>query len=62
MTLLNKASEFKKFDVRVIERHLNRGVLSTTDIEKSIKALEDDSDNAEYISIEEIAADETGSN
>jgi hypothetical protein len=61
MTLLHEAVDSKRFDVRVIERNVERGLLSPKEVEKSIKDLADDSENAEYVSIESLANDETGS-
>ncbi len=55
MTLLHEAAEFKKMDTRVVERHLDRGVLQSKDLDKALKELPDDADNAEYVSIQSIA-------
>ena len=57
MTLLKDATEAKKFDTRVVERNLSRGVTKAEDVEKTTKDLQDDSANAEYIAIETLAAD-----
>lgn len=61
MTLLHEAVDFKKLDTRVVERNVDRGVLNPKELEKSLKDLPDDSENAEYISIEALASEtETG--
>ncbi len=57
MTLLHDAVEAKKFDVRVVERQLDRGVVQQKDREKFLKELPDDAANAEYVSIEAIASE-----
>jgi hypothetical protein len=57
MTLLHDAVNAKKLDVRLIERGIARGALSQNELEKSTKELPDDSENAEYVSIESIAND-----
>jgi len=57
MTLLKDATEAKKFDTRVVERNLSRGVTKADDVEKIVRDLQDDSANAEYIAIEALAAD-----
>ncbi len=61
MTLLHEALESKKFDTRVVERHLSRGMLSHEDFEKSVKKLPDDNANAEWIRIDSLANSEAGS-
>lgn len=57
MTLLHDAVDAKKLDIRVVERNLSRGTVSPSDVDKQVKALPDDSVNAEYTSIEELAND-----
>ncbi len=52
MTLLHEAVEQKKFDVRMIERNVNRGVVSATDAQKNAAALPDDAEFAEYVSLD----------
>jgi len=60
MTLLHEAVEAKKFDTRMIERNVTRNVVAQDDVRKATDKLPDDADNADYISIEELAASETG--
>ena len=57
MVLLQNATEAKKFDTRVVERNIIRGAVKTDDYEKSVKDLVDDSANAQYIAIEDLAND-----
>jgi hypothetical protein len=57
MTLLHEAVEAKKFDVRVIERNVARNVISAADADKNAKALPDDAEASEWISIESIAGE-----
>jgi hypothetical protein len=57
MTLLHEAVETKKLDTRMVERNIARGLLSTDELEKSLKTLPDDGDNATYTSIDDLAAD-----
>lgn len=61
MTLLHEAVEAKKFDVRVIERNVARNVITAADTDRIAKALPDDSEAGEWVSIESIAG-ETSSN
>ena len=57
MTLLHDAVDAKKLDVRLIEKGIARGNLNAAEIEKSLKLLPDDSENADYVSIEDLAND-----
>ena len=59
MTLLKDAIQAKKFDVRISEKNLQKGVISNDELVKALNSLPDDAENAEYISIESIAADPT---
>lgn len=42
MSLLSQASEEKKFDVRLTERHVRRGTVAPEEIRKSVDRLPDD--------------------
>jgi len=57
MTLLNDASLAKKFDTRVLERNVARGLAKAEEYEKFVKELPDDSANAEFISEENLVED-----
>jgi len=57
MALLHDSVDAKKLDVRMVERNVTRGVISQNDVEKALKQLPDDSENAEYVSIESLADD-----
>lgn len=58
MTLLNDAVESKKLDVRMVERNVSRGVVSADDVEKALKKLPDDEDNADWTSLDELTDEE----
>ncbi len=60
MSLLHVAVEEKKLDTRMVERNLTRGIVQQDDVKKAVSALPDDSANAEWVSIESLAADESG--
>lgn len=55
MALLNDSVDFKKLDVRLVERNVGRGVISQDDLDKAIKKLPDDEENAEWVSIDSLA-------
>jgi len=57
MTLLSDATEAKKYDSRVIERNVQRGITKAEDYEKFQKELPDDSANAEYVDVNALIAD-----
>lgn len=57
MALLDEAVEEKKFDTRMIERNLLRGVISEADVQSSIKNLPDDAENGSWVSIESLKND-----
>lgn len=54
MALLNESVESKKLDVRLVERNLTRGVLSSSELETSLKNLPDDSENAEWVDVDSL--------
>jgi hypothetical protein len=55
MTLLYQAVESKKFDTRLQERNLQRGLLKPDDLNHNVGQLQDDSEFAEYVSLDAIA-------
>jgi hypothetical protein len=55
MSLLHEAIQDKKFDVRMVDKNLVRNVVSDKEVKASIEALPDDADNAEFISLDEVA-------
>lgn len=57
MTLLNEAVDVKKMDTRVVERNIARGVIPSQEVDKAVSALPDDAENAEYVSVEALAAE-----
>jgi hypothetical protein len=58
MTLLHEAVDSKKFDVRVVERQIQRGQLKAEDHQKAVSQLPDDGGNAEWINVEQLAAED----
>jgi hypothetical protein len=54
MTLLHDAIQEKKLDSRLVEKNLAKGHISPADYEKTLKALPDDSENADYTNLEEL--------
>ncbi|MEO5970549.1 MAG: hypothetical protein ABIQ95_11530 [Bdellovibrionia bacterium] len=54
MALLHESVDSKKLDVRMVERNTARGVIKADDLEKSLKTLPDDADNAEWISLDTL--------
>lgn len=57
MTLLFDAVNEKKFDTRVLERNVTRGVVTAEAADKISRDLPDDAANAEYVNVEELADD-----
>ncbi len=41
-------------DIRVVERHINQGLMSKEDKEKYIKSLPDDAENVEHVDFEAV--------
>ncbi len=54
MSLLNEAVEDKKFDIRVVERNISRGLVLDEDWKKVEAALPDDADNADYLNLDTL--------
>jgi hypothetical protein len=57
MALLHEAVHFKKFDTRMVERNINRGVLTAQEYSELLKTLPDDAEVAEWVSVESLADD-----
>ena len=57
MSLLHEAVEQKKFDVRMVERNVSRGIVQASDVQQSISSLPDDAEFAEYISLDSLMDD-----
>lgn len=60
MALLHEAIEEKKMDVRMVERNLLRGALTHDEAAAMSKKLTDDSENAEWVSIDELKGTDAG--
>jgi hypothetical protein len=54
MSLLHEGFEAKKFDNRVVERNVTRGVVSQDDVSKTVRDLPDDSENAGWLDVEAL--------
>ena len=61
MTLLHEAVEAKKLDTRMIERNLTRNVITADEAAKALKALPDDADGGEWVSVEDLANEASSS-
>jgi hypothetical protein len=54
MSLLHDGITDKKFDVRMLEKNLTRGVVSDAEVKKFVDQLPDDAENAAFVSLEDI--------
>lgn len=52
MALLSGGLKDKEFDIRMVQRGLNKGLILLDEVEKNLKKLPDDSENAEYVNVE----------
>ncbi len=57
MALLNEAVDKKRLDVRVVERNVERGLVTHEELAKSVKNLPDDAENATWVNTETIIDD-----
>lgn len=55
-----KMDEDLKFDLRLVPRFLREGKLKQKDFEAYLKKLPDESENVEYINLEEPVEEESG--
>ena len=55
MSLLHDSIINKKFDVRMVDKNLVRGVVSDKEVKAQAEQLPDDSENAVFINLDEIA-------
>jgi hypothetical protein len=60
MALLHDSFDSKKFDTRMVERNVTRGVVTSQMVEDYVNSLPDDSENAEWISISSLEDDSAG--
>ena len=60
MALLHDSVDFKKLDVRLVERNIARGVVTPEELSKAVAKLPDDSENAEWVSVEALMNDTAG--
>lgn len=54
MALLSDSMKEKEFDVRIVKRSLSKGLVLQADIDKHMKKLTDDQDNASVLNVEEL--------
>jgi len=52
--LLHKANDDKKFDTRVVEKNINRGVTTLKEHEAYLSSLPDDSNACETVSLDQV--------
>lgn len=50
MALLEDAIEAKKFDLRLVEKKISRGLMKRSELDAQLKTLSDDEANAEWVS------------
>lgn len=55
MSLLHDAIVSKKFDVRMLDKNLTRNVVTDKEAKAVLDSLPDDADNAEFVSLDDIA-------
>lgn len=60
MALLHESVNFKKFDIRMVERNIARGVLSPQEYTDLVKNLPDDGENAEWVNVASLEDDGSG--
>ncbi|MCC7440358.1 MAG: hypothetical protein IT285_01915 [Bdellovibrionales bacterium] len=58
MTLLDEAVREKLYDVRVVEKNVDRKIVARKEWDKVVSTLGQDEDTASWISLEELAAQE----
>ncbi len=54
MALLHESIADKKFDTRMTERNIQRGGLTSAELEKFLKELPDDSENLDVVTPEDL--------
>jgi hypothetical protein len=60
MALLSDGIKEKEFDVRMVQRALNKGLVQQDDIDKHLKKLPDDSANCYYMNLETLSEGVSG--
>jgi hypothetical protein len=55
MSLLHESIDSKKFDTRMLEKNLVRNVVTDKEAKAHVEALPDDSENAIFINLDEVA-------
>lgn len=49
-----KSTDLKQFDLRLLRRNLDQGVIKKEELDKYLKSLPDDSEQAESVNFEEL--------
>ncbi len=57
MALLHESVDYKKMDVRLVERNIARGVLSREELNQALETLPDDSENADFVQVDALMGD-----
>ena len=57
MVLLHDSVEFKKLDVRMIERNIARGVLTQSELDSATSQLPDESESADWVTLDSLNSD-----
>ena len=60
MVLLHEAIVDKRFDLRVCDKNVVRGVISLSELEQQLKGLPDDSANAQWVNLDALAQLDAG--
>ena len=55
MSLLHDSIISKRFDVRMLEKNLVRNVVTDKEVKAHLENLEDDTENAEFVSLDVIS-------
>ena len=57
MTLLQEATEQKKYDSRLVERSIQRNTLRQEELDQFVKNLPDDAENATFVNLDALMED-----
>jgi hypothetical protein len=60
MALLHEAVDEKKFDSRVAQRNIERGLLKPEELKKHVESLPDDASHAVQVDLDNLLADDVG--
>ncbi len=57
LSLLHQSVEFKNFDTRLIERNVERGLITREQVKQFLNSLPDDTEQAHWVSVESLDGD-----